>query len=72
MKEIGIIGAGTMGHGIAQCFAVKGWQVRLYDAKPEMRDTALSRIRANLKVFVEAGIIDKASAEAYLQAGHPL
>jgi 3-hydroxybutyryl-CoA dehydrogenase len=63
MREIGIIGAGTMGHGIAQCFAVKGWQVRLYDAKPEMRDTALSRIRANLKVFVEAGIIDKASAE---------
>ena len=64
MREIGIIGAGTMGHGIAQCFAVKGWQVRLYDAKPEMRDTALSRIRANLKVFVEAGIIDRASAEA--------
>ncbi len=66
MREIGVIGAGTMGHGIAQCFAVKGWQVRLYDAKPEMRDTALSRIRANLKVFVEAGIIDEDTAESAL------
>ena len=64
MREIGIIGAGTMGHGIAQCFAVKGWQVRLYDAKPEMRDTALSRIRANLGVFLEAGIIDEDTADS--------
>ena len=64
MREIGIIGAGTMGHGIAQCFAVKGWQVRLYDAKPEMRDTALSRIRANLGVFLQAGIIDEDTADS--------
>jgi 3-hydroxybutyryl-CoA dehydrogenase len=62
MNQVGIIGAGTMGHGIAQCFAVKGWQVRLYDAEPEMRDTALSRIRANLKVFVEAGLVDQATS----------
>ena len=66
MREIGIIGAGTMGHGIAQCFAVKGWQVRLYDAKPEIRDTALSRIRDNLSVFLEAGIIDEDTAESAL------
>jgi 3-hydroxybutyryl-CoA dehydrogenase len=57
MTEIGIIGAGTMGHGIAQCFAVKGWSVRLYDDKPEMVHSALERIRTNLNVFVEAGII---------------
>ncbi len=62
MMEVGIIGAGTMGHGIAQCFAVKGWQVRLYDAEPEIRETALSRVRANLKVFVEAGLIDQAAS----------
>jgi 3-hydroxybutyryl-CoA dehydrogenase len=57
MKEIGIIGAGTMGHGIAQCFAVNGWSVRLYDTRPEMVPSALDRIRNNLSVFVEAGII---------------
>ena len=36
MPEVGIIGAGTMGHGIAQCFAVKGWPVRLYDINREI------------------------------------
>ena len=64
MHEVGIIGAGTMGHGIAQCFAVKGWQVRLYDARPETLKTAQDRIRANLNVFVEAGIIDPDTALA--------
>lgn len=64
MNEVGIIGAGTMGHGIAQCFAVKGWQVRLYDTRPETLKTAPDRIRANLNVFVEAGIIDPDTARA--------
>ncbi|MBI5603388.1 MAG: 3-hydroxyacyl-CoA dehydrogenase family protein [Deltaproteobacteria bacterium] len=64
MKEVGIIGAGTMGHGIAQCFTVKGWQVRLYDARPETLKTAPDRIRANLNVFVEAGVIDPDTARA--------
>lgn len=52
MNAVGIIGAGTMGHGIAQCFAVKGWQVRLYDANAEMLKTVLGRIRDNLSVFL--------------------
>jgi len=64
MKEVGIIGAGTMGHGIAQCFAVKGWSVRLYDLKPEILNTAIDRIRANLRVFIEAGLINLETAEA--------
>ena len=51
MPEVGIIGAGTMGHGIAQCFAVKGWQVRLYDVNREVLDSAPARIRANLELF---------------------
>ena len=46
-----------MGPGIAQCFAVKGWRVDLYDLKPEILQTALSRIRSNLEVFVEAGLL---------------
>jgi 3-hydroxybutyryl-CoA dehydrogenase len=64
MNQIGIIGAGTMGHGIAQCFAVKGWLVRIYDAKPEMLATVTNRIKANLRVFIEAGVINQESAEA--------
>lgn len=64
MPEVGIIGAGTMGHGIAQCFAVKGWPVRIYDAQAQMMNTVLERIRANLQVFVEAGMVDDDSARA--------
>ena len=33
--EVGVLGLGTMGHGIAQCFAVKGHRVRMFDADPE-------------------------------------
>ena len=55
MPEVGIIGAGTMGHGIAQCFAVKGWQVSLYDINREVLGSAATRIRSNLELFVEAG-----------------
>jgi len=66
MMKVGIIGAGTMGPGIAQCFAVKGWRVHLYDLKPEMLQTALSRIRSNLEVFIEAGLLLPEAAEAAL------
>jgi 3-hydroxybutyryl-CoA dehydrogenase len=66
MMKVGIIGAGTMGHGIAQCFAVKDWQVDLYDLKPEALQTARSRIRSNLEVFMEAGLLLPEAAEAAL------
>lgn len=67
MPEVAIIGAGTMGHGIAQCFAVKGWPVRIYDAQPPMMETVPGRIQANLTVFVEAGMIDEEAAQAALE-----
>jgi 3-hydroxybutyryl-CoA dehydrogenase len=67
MPEVGIIGAGTMGHGIAQCFAVKGWQVRLYDVNREVLGTAPARIRSNLALFVEVGWAEQAAVEATLR-----
>jgi len=67
MPEVGIIGAGTMGHGIAQCFAVKGWQVRLYDINREVLGTALVRIRSNLELFVEVGWVQPEAVEAAIQ-----
>ena len=67
MPEVGIIGAGTMGHGIAQCFAVKGWQVRLYDVNREVLGTAPARIRSNLELFVEVGWAQPEAVEATLR-----
>ncbi len=63
-ETVGIIGAGTMGHGIAQCFAVGGWRVNLFDANPETLNSAPKRIESNLDVFVELGLIGPEQARS--------
>jgi 3-hydroxybutyryl-CoA dehydrogenase len=47
--RIAVIGAGLMGHGIAQVFALAGHDVTIYDAVEANLDTAKERIRTNLK-----------------------
>jgi 3-hydroxybutyryl-CoA dehydrogenase len=47
--RIAVIGAGLMGHGIAQVFALAGHDVTIYDAVQASLDTAKSRILTNLK-----------------------
>lgn len=47
--EIAIIGAGLMGHGIAQVFAVGGCRVRVFDVSAESLATLRDRIRKNLR-----------------------
>ncbi len=47
--RIAVIGAGLMGHGIAQVFAVAGHDVTLTDSFAQNLDTAKSRIAANLR-----------------------
>jgi 3-hydroxybutyryl-CoA dehydrogenase len=47
--KIAVIGAGLMGHGIAQVFALAGHEVKITDALVENLDSAKSRIAANLR-----------------------
>jgi 3-hydroxybutyryl-CoA dehydrogenase len=47
--RIAVVGAGLMGHGIAQVFALAGHEVAIYDAFPALLDTVKARILANLK-----------------------
>ena len=47
--RISVIGAGLMGHGIAQVFALAGHEVSITDAVPQSLDAATSRIAANLR-----------------------
>src|SRR5512146_390397 len=47
--RIAVIGAGLMGHGIAQVFALAGHEVTIYDTVMASLDNAKSRILANLK-----------------------
>lgn len=54
--RIAIIGAGLMGHGIAQIFAVHGFQVSLLDVSEEFLAKAIENVRANLTLLAKNGI----------------
>lgn len=53
IKKITVIGAGVMGHGIAEVCSMAGYQVVMYDIKSEILDSALSKIKWSLDKFVE-------------------
>lgn len=55
MKCIGVVGAGTMGAGIAQVAAQTGFNVLLYDIGPSPLGAGMARIRASLERQVERG-----------------
>lgn len=57
---IAVIGAGLMGHGIAQVFASRGHEVAVFDPVPEALETLRARIGANLSALGQ----DPASAQA--------
>ncbi|MCE1164687.1 MAG: 3-hydroxybutyryl-CoA dehydrogenase [Bacteroidetes bacterium] len=57
--NISIIGAGTMGNGIAHVFAQYGFNVTLIDVKQEFLDKALKTITANLDRQVKKGTISE-------------
>ena len=64
MEIVAVLGAGTMGHGIAQVFASAGHTVRLYDANVVPLDNAIERIARNLRPFVELGLMDAAFTQS--------
>ena len=55
MEKIFVLGAGTMGSGIAQAFAQKGYEVIVRDIKDEFVDRGLSNIRKGLEKRVARG-----------------
>ena len=56
IKNICVIGAGLMGHGIAQIFAAKNYNVRLLDVKDELLSKAVENIRSNLSMMARKGV----------------
>jgi 3-hydroxybutyryl-CoA dehydrogenase len=66
IKTVGVIGAGTMGNGIAQVFAQSGYDVRLCDAIPAAIDRAKATIEKSLGKFVEKGKMSAADRDASL------
>ncbi|MEO5895656.1 MAG: 3-hydroxybutyryl-CoA dehydrogenase [Vicinamibacterales bacterium] len=64
IKRVGIIGAGTMGNGIAQVFATSGYDVRLVDAAAPALERARGTIEKSLAKFVEKGKMKAADRDA--------
>ncbi len=63
---VAVVGAGTMGHGIAQVAAQAGYAVRLADALPGAAARGVERIRANLEGAVQRGKATAAERDAAL------
>ena len=55
IKKIAVLGAGTMGPGIAQCFAMGGYQVTMWTRSESTREKAKKSLTAQLKTFEEEG-----------------
>jgi enoyl-CoA hydratase/3-hydroxyacyl-CoA dehydrogenase len=66
IKKVAVVGAGDMGHGIAELFAVNGFQVNLMDKFPDMLEKGKGRIAASVAKLVERGKITPDVAKASL------
>jgi 3-hydroxybutyryl-CoA dehydrogenase len=66
IKTVGIVGAGTMGNGIAQVFAQAGFNVRLVDVAQPLLDRARGSIEKSLNKFVEKGKLTAGDRDAAL------
>ncbi len=66
MKKIGIIGSGTMGHGIATAFSIYGYDVNIYDTNAEVLTKAKELIKQELELFVSEDYLPNLEIEACL------
>jgi len=71
IKTVGVIGAGTMGNGIAQVFAQSGFTVLVHDAAPAAVDRARKTIEKSLAKFVEKGKITSDDRDAAIARVQP-
>ena len=67
IKTVGVLGAGTMGNGIAHVFAKSGFQVLLCDVQQGFLDRALETIGKNLEREVAKTKISASERQATLQ-----
>ena len=66
MSRVAVVGAGTMGNGIAHVFAQHGWDTALIDVAPGLLERVLAIIRANFERQVKKGTITAEQRDAAL------
>lgn len=72
MNQIAVIGAGTMGNGIAHVFAQNGFKVNLVDQSQEILDRALATVAKNLDRMVKKEKITEVQKQETLQCISPI
>ncbi len=65
-----VVGAGLMGHGIAQVLATRPGTVMLYDVSHDALGLAMTRIRQSLDSLVEYDLVDYTEADASIERIH--
>src|SRR5271157_3113683 len=69
MENIAVIGAGLMGHGIAQVFAVKGHEVAIHDPFSEVLARVPERVLTNLRgLGLDESAVERISLHKTLEA----
>jgi 3-hydroxyacyl-CoA dehydrogenase len=68
----GVVGAGTMGGGIAMSFADFGYDVKITDATPEALERGMARIRSNYETSVKRGSLAQDEMAKRLARIHPV
>lgn len=71
IRKVAVVGAGLMGHGIAQEFALGDYEVRLVSRSKESLERALHNIRGNLDRLMGFGMVSREQAEIVLDNIYP-
>jgi 3-hydroxybutyryl-CoA dehydrogenase len=71
IRKVGVVGAGTMGNGIAQVFAASGFPVIMRDVAQEQVDRGMSTITKSLGRLVEKGKLGQDEADAAIGRVEP-
>ena len=66
IEKIAVLGAGTMGHGIAETFALNDYQVNLYEISEERRNSVKAIIESELKFLADNSYIEEKRIEKIL------
>ncbi len=72
IKRVLVVGAGTMGHSIAQVYAQSGIEVDLVDLKQEILDSAIKKIKLNLNLLAEYERVPRDEIPAIINRINPL
>jgi 3-hydroxybutyryl-CoA dehydrogenase len=71
ITRVGVVGAGTMGSGIAEIFAESGYEVIWYNRSEAGMQRGLARIRSNQQILMHHNILTPTDAEAVLARLYP-